>query len=414
MVVNWAGNVRFHAERVHAPDSVEQLCELVATASRVHCLGTGHSFSDVADTAGVLVSVRGLPARIDVDRATATVRVSAGLRWGDLAPVLHREGFALHNLGSLPHITVSGSCQTGTHGSGDRAACLAAAVRELEIVDATGNLVKVGRGDPDFAGQVVALGALGVVTALTLDLEPTYDVRQTVFERLPWSAATTGFDAVTATGAGVSLFTTWQDDAVEQVWVKQRAQEEPADLSWAGAVPADGPRHPIAGMSPRWCTDQLGTTGPWYTRLPHFRLEFTPSSGEELQTEYLLPRRHAAAAIEVVRELRERVGPVLQISEIRTIAADDLWLSPAYERDSVAIHFTWIADPPAVLPVVGDVERALLPFGPRPHWGKVFTTPTELLAQQYPRWAQFRDLAVRLDPGGRFRNPFLERTVLRR
>ena len=431
MRLNWAGNVRFSTDRLLVPRSVDELCALLSGSGsgsgaggrppgrlegRLHCLGTGHSFSDVADAEGTQISVAQLPHRIEVDAAVPAVTVSAGLRWGDLGPVLHGAGFALHTLGSLPHISVAGSCATGTHGSGERARCLAAAVRELELVTASGEVTTVRRGDPDFAGHVVALGALGVVTAVTLDVEPTYDVRQTVFERLPWEVAIDQLDAVLGCADSVSLFTTWRGDAVEQVWVKQRTPPgdpgKPVDLAWTGAVPADGPRHPIPGISAQWCTEQLGRPGPWYARLPHFRLEFTPSSGEELQTEYLVPRELAAQALTAVRELRERVSPLLQITELRTVAADDLWLSPAYRRDALAVHFTWVPDTAAVLPVVAEVERALRPFGARPHWGKVFTTGAEELSGLYPRLPDFRALVARLDPEGRFRNAFLERTVL--
>jgi xylitol oxidase len=410
---NWAGNVRFSTDRVLLPRSVGELCAAVRAGSgHLHGLGSGHSFSDVADTDGTLVSLAELPPVIDVDPGASTVTVSAGLRWGDLAPDLHRAGFALHTLGSLPHISVAGSCATGTHGSGVRATCLAAAVRALEVVTASGELVTAHRGDPDFGGYPVALGALGVVTSLTLDVEPAYDMRQTVVEHLPWAVAIEQLDAVMGSADSVSLFTTWQGDTVEQVWLKQRIPA-PArvNLEWTGAVPADGPRHPIRGMSAQWCTEQLGRPGPWYARLPHFRLEFTPSSGEELQTEYLVPRQAGAQALAAVRDLRDQVSPVLQISEIRTVAADDLWLSPACGRDSLAIHFTWVPAADAVLPVVAEVERVLRPFGARPHWGKLFTMGADELAALYPRMPDFTALRRRLDPDGRFDNAFLGRVL---
>jgi alditol oxidase len=413
MLTNWAGNVHFSTERLEAPTSEAELREVVARTPSLRCLGTAHSFSDVADTEGVLLSVARMPARVDVDGSTSTATVSAGTRWGDLAPVLHQAGYAIHNMGSLPHISIAGSCATGTHGSGDRLQCLAAAVAGLRIVTADGEVRTVRRGDPDFAAYVVSLGALGVVTEVTLDVQPTYDVRQTVFDRLPWDSVPEHLDTVMAAADSVSLFTTWRGAGIEQVWVKQRADTgaEPVDLSFTGAVRADGPRHPIAVMPTDACTDQTGTPGPWYTRLPHFRLEFTPSSGEELQTEYLLPRSQGLAALEAVDRLRGRIAPVLQISEIRTVAADDLWLSPAYGRDSIAVHFTWVPDTEAVLPVVDAVEEALLPLGARPHWGKVFRAPASALEAGYEQLPAFRALAARLDPEGKFRNAYLDRCL---
>ena len=410
---NWAGNVTFSPRRVTRPTSVDELASIVAGARQVHALGTGHSFSTVADSSDVLVSVADLPRVVDVDAATSTARVSAGLRWGEISPVLYEHGLALHTLGSLPHISVSGSVATGTHGSGDRSGCLASAVVGLELVGADGTVREVRRGDDDFEGSVVALGALGVVTHVRLACVPAYDVAQTVWEGLPLDAALEDLDSLMAAAHSVSLFTTWRGAGIEQVWVKQRLGDAAVDLSWTGARPADGRRHPVPGADPVHCTEQLGVPGPWFERMPHFRLDFTPSSGEELQTEYLVPREHAVAALRAVDSVRQLVAPVLQVSEIRTVAADDLWLSPAYGRDSVAIHFTWVADVARVLPVVSAVEAVLEPFGPRPHWGKVFTTAPADVAATYPRMQDVRRLLDRHDPGHRLSNDFVETYVRR-
>jgi xylitol oxidase len=420
VVRNWAGNVRFSTDTVHRPRSVGELCALVSAAPRLRCLGTGHSFSDVADTDGLLVSVADLPPRVEVDAARGTATVAAGLSWGDVAPVLHEAGFAMHTLGSLPHISVAGSVATGTHGSGDRAGCLAVAVRGLEVVTAAGDVVTVNERTPELAGRVVALGALGVVTAVTLALEPAYDVRQTAFAGLPWAAVNEHLDEVTAVGDSVSLMTAWDRDVVEGVWVKQRVPAAGtadggtgayADLVWAGARRMPGGSDVLTGAPAPNLTDQSGTPGPWYACLPHFRPEFTPSAGAELQSEYLVPREAAVEALRAVHALREQVVPVLLISEIRTVAADDLWLSPAFGRDSVAIHFTWKPDPAGVLPVVRRVERELAAFLARPHWGKIFTAGAGQLERLYPRLPDFRRLMAADDPAGVFRNAFLERTV---
>ena len=406
---NWAGNLTYTADSIVVATSVEQVQELVSGGTRVRALGTRHSFSTVADGAGVLVELGGLPTEIDVDAATSTVRVSAATRWGELAPVLHEAGFAVHALGSLPHISVAGSVSTGTHGSGDRNGCLATAVAALEIVGADGAVRRVSRGDTGFDGSVVALGALGVVTAVTLDVQPTFEVEQTVYDDLPWDVLLAGLDPIMASASSVSVFTRWRDTGAEQVWVKRRTDEPAADLSWTGARPADGPRHPVPGAAVAACTPQGGAAGPWFERLPHFRLEFTPSSGDELQSEYLVSRSDARAALQAVHDIRHVVAPVLQIGEIRSVAADDLWLSMAGGRDSLALHFTWVAEASAVLPVVAEVERVLAPFAPRPHWGKVFTLDAETVAAAYPRHADMVDLVRRSDPRGVFANAFADR-----
>ncbi|MDQ0792285.1 FAD-binding protein [Streptomyces sp. B1I3] len=409
---NWAGNIAFGARHLHTPASVAELQDIVAAGTAVRALGTGHSFNTVADTSGDLVSVAGLPRSIEIDRETATATVGAGLRFGELTGTLHRSGFALHNLGSLPHISVAGACATGTHGSGVGNRSLAGAVRALELVTADGGLVTLERGDDDFAGAVVSLGALGVVTRLTLDLVPAFDVQQWVYEGLPREELLGRFDEVVSEAYSVSLFTSWRDDPVDQVWLKRRvAADGPlvAPRRWLGATLANGPRHPVPGMPAGHCTQQQGDAGPWHARLPHFRLEFTPSNGEELQSEYFVARRDAVAAYEALERIRGSIAPLLQICEIRTVAADDLWLSPAQGGDAVAFHFTWVPDTAAVTPVLGEIEEALAPFGARPHWGKVFTTEPGRLRELYHHYADFEALMTRFDPAGTFRNDFLAR-----
>jgi xylitol oxidase len=392
-LTNWAGNVAFQARNVHSPSSIDELQTLVASTPHIRALGSGHSFSDVADSPGDLVTLDRLPYLIEIDRAAARVRVGARVTYARLAPVLHEAGFALATMASLPHISVAGSVATGTHGSGVANQSLSAAVRAIELVTADGSLVTLARGDADFPGAVVALGALGVVTAVTLDLVPAFELRQYVLEELPADA---DFEAVMSSGYSVSQFT---DYLTTRVWNKRREELTLADRY--GARPADGPRHPVPGMPAASGTEQLGVPGPWHERLPHFRPEFKPSSaGDELQTEFLMAREHAPAALRELRAVGDRIRPVLQISEIRTVAADDLWLSPFHERDSVAVHFTWIRDTEAVLPVVELVEDVLAPFDPRPHWGKVFT--------RWPaRPERFAELVGRYDPAGKFGNEFL-------
>ncbi|SOB86073.1 D-arabinono-1,4-lactone oxidase [Streptomyces sp. 1331.2] len=405
---NWAGNITFRAERFHEPRSVAELRRIVAGARSVRVLGTGHSFNAIADTTGDLVSVAGLPRVVEPDERAGTVTVSAGMRFGEVAGVLDRVGLALHNLGSLPHISVAGACATGTHGSGSANGCLATAVRAVELVTADGALVTIERGAAEFPGSVVALGALGVVTRLTLDVVPAFEVRQWVYEGLPTAVLRERFDEIMAAAYSVSLFTGWRTDRIDQVWLKQRGGPD-APGAWLGAVLADGPRHPVPGCPPEPCTGQLGVPGRWHTRLPHFRPDFTPSSGDELQSEYFVARTDAVAAFDALDAVRERIAPALQIGEIRTVAADALWLSPAYQRDCVAFHFTWHPDPVAVADAVEAVEQALSAFAARPHWGKVFRTAPEAIRESYPRWEDFRRLLEEFDPAGRFRNGFLAR-----
>jgi alditol oxidase len=405
---NWAGNHAYAVRELHRPATLEQLQELVAAAPRIRVLGTRHSFHAIAD-ADELVSLDGLPADVHVDRAGGTVSCSGAMTYGALAGALEPHGLALANLASLPHICVAGSVATATHGSGDRNGNLATAVAGVELVTSDGELVTVRRGDPDFEGHVVSLGALGAVVRIELDVEPAYDVRQDVYEGLAWEALLDHLDDVFATAYAVSVFTRW-GEAVDQVWLKRRDTAAPGELF--GARPATEDRHPILGNDPVNATAQLGRPGPWSERLPHFRLEFTPSNGEELQSEHHVARRHAAAAIDAVRAVAPGFRDLVLVSELRTVAADRLWLSPQYEADTLGIHFTWVRDPQAVGDALQRVEAALAPFAPRPHWGKLFLTGRDELAARYPRLRDFVALAERLDPRGAFRNAWLEERVL--
>jgi alditol oxidase len=406
---NWAGNITYSTERLHTPRTVEELQQLVAASERIHAVGTGHSFNRIADTTGDLVSLRELGAAVEVDAGAGTVTVPAGVRYGEVGAALQQQGLALHNLGSLPHISVAGACATGTHGSGVGNRCLAAAAVAVEFVRADGEVVRVAADDADFAGSVLNLGALGIVVRLTLAVEPTYEVRQDVFLDAPLDIVLDDLDAVQSAGYSVSLFTDWsRPEVIDKIWVKSRGADAPDGTRWGGR-PADIAQHPIAGEDPAAATEQFGRLGPWNARLPHFRLEFTPSSGEEQQSEYLVAQEHGAAAIRAVSELD--LAGVAQVAEYRTIAADDLWLSPFHQRASVGLHFTWVDDNDAVHAAVTALEQALAPFDPRPHWAKVFLASPDAVRAHYPRLADFQDLAARHDPNRKFGNDFLERFV---
>ena len=414
---NWAGNYTYGATRLHRPETLAQVQDIVARAPRVHVLGSRHSFNGVADSVE-LISLEAmtaeatLPAHIDADLEARTVSLGGGVKYGELADVLRDAGAALHNLASLPHISVAGAVATATHGSGVTNGNLATAVAALELVTSTGDVIRSSRGDPDFEGMVVGLGALGAVTRLTLDIEPAFEVEQRVFEDLSWEMLYEHFDEILSCGYSVSVFTRWGTN-VEMVWVKSRtdAPDHPEDDLF-GAVPAVVDRHPVVGLDPTPCTPQLGSRGLWSDRLPHFRMGFTPSSGHELQSEYLVPHRNAIGALQAMHSLAERIRPILQGCEIRTVAEDRLWMSMSYGEPAVGFHFTWKPAPEPVWDLLGDLERILSPFDARPHWGKVFRADARTIALLYDRYADFRDLLERVDPRGAFSNPWLQTHVL--
>jgi xylitol oxidase len=398
---NWAGNLTYSTSRILRPQSVEEAQAAIAAVTRIRPLGTRHSFSRVADSNDALLSTE------HIDRVVAfgerSVTVEGGIRYGELGRALHAQGLALANFASLPHISVAGAVATATHGTGSRNSCLAAAVSEIDLVVGDGSLVQLRRGDDDFEGAVVALGALGLVARLTLDVLPAFDLRLYVFDDLPWTTAESSLHEILAGGYSVSLFTLWTDAGVDQVWL--RTADDLAAESYFGARPAGSPRHPIPGTDPVHCTEQLGVPGPSHERLAHFRFGFTPSAGDELQTEYIVPREHAVDALRALRGLGPQITPLLLTSEIRAIAADTLWLSPFYERDGVAFHFTWKPRSKDVLALLPTIESTLARFEPRPHWGKLFLASP---AARYPRLQDFRALRERLDPSGKFRSEFLD------
>jgi xylitol oxidase len=408
---NWAGNIAYRAARLHEPRTLSEVQDIVRRATKVRALGSRHSFNRIADTDADHVSMRGLNQVLALDKAARTVTVAGGITYGELCPALDREGYALHNLASLPHISVAGAAATATHGSGVRNKNLATAVSALKLVTASGDIVALKRGDPEFAGAVAGLGALGLVSELTLDLEPSFSVRQNLYLDLPFATLLDNFAAIMGAAYSVSLFTPWRGENIGQVWVKARADAPSPAGDFFGAKPATRPWHPIPQIDPTPCTEQMGVPGPWYLRLPHFRMEFTPSAGAELQSEYFVAIENAVPALQALKSIEDKIAPELMISEIRTIAADDLWMSPAYRQDCVAFHFTFKPDWPAVEKVLPQVEWALRPFGARPHWGKLFTmTPADVQAG-VPRLADFRTLLATRDPAGKFRNAFVETYV---
>jgi xylitol oxidase len=409
---NWAGVYSYRATQLHQPESLDELRAIVARAPKIHALGSRHCFNDIADSAE-LISLDRLDQSLDIDRERMQVTINAGMRYGDLALALEAEGLALHNMASLPHISVVGATATATHGSGDAKGNLATAVAAIELVTSEGEIVRVSRGEPDFAGMVVHLGALGVVTKLTLDVEPSYLMRQQIFEHLRWDVLFEGFNAITGAADSVSLFLDYGDN-VNQLWLKSRvdpADPKPLLNEFLGARAAGADIHPTGTLAAEGTTAQMGVPGCWADRLPHFRMDSVPASGNEIQTEYMVARRYALSAIEAVRALGPMIRPHLWISEIRTVAADDLWLSSAYGEDTVCIHFSWRIDPAVERDLLPRVEEALAPFAPRPHWGKIFLATAADLALRYPRMSDFHALARRLDPRGAFRSSYLERHV---
>lgn len=413
---NWAGNVEYGTDRVFSAGSLEEVQEFVRKQTKLKVLGTRHCFNHIADSHDHFLSMKAMDKVVDLNAEARTATIESGMTYGKLSPILESKGWALHNLASLPHISVAGACTTATHGSGLRNGNLSTAVSGLEFINAAGDVVKLSRqkDGETFQGAVVGLGALGAVTRVTLDLQPSYQVQQYVYENLPLGELKDNFDAIESTAYSVSLFTDWQKKCVNEVWLKHRmdnGKSFDAPPEFYGAKRATKNMHPIAELSAENCTEQMGVPGPWYDRLPHFKMGFTPSAGKELQAEYFVPHKNAVDAILAVEKLHEQVSPHLLITEIRTIAADNFWMSPCYKQDSVTIHFTLKPDWPAVRKLLPVIERELAPFGARPHWGKLFTMAPARLDLLYERLPEFVALARKFDSHGKFRNDFLDANI---
>ena len=415
---NWAGNVEYSTENLYKATTVEQIQQFVRKQNKLKVLGTRHCFNRIADSNNQFISVREINHVVSIDPEARTATVEGGISYGQLGPYLDSKGWALHNLASLPHISVAGAITTATHGSGEKNGNLSTAVSGLEIVNGAGDIVRLSRekDGETFRGSVIGLGALGVITKVKLDIQPTYTMQQYVYENLPMSELKDHFDAIESAAYSVSLFTDWQNQRINEVWLKCRMDQGKvfdAPSEFFGAKRATRNLHPIAELSADNCTEQMGMPGPWYDRLPHFRMGFTPSAGKELQTEYFVPREQAVEAMLAVERLSGQVGPHLLITEIRAIAADTLWMSPCYKQDSVTIHFTWKPDWPRVSQLLPVIEKELAPFRARPHWGKLFTFPPGRLRSLYEKSPEFVELCKKFDPQGKFRNEFLNMYIFR-
>lgn len=414
-IKNWAGNLTFGTDNVFYPKSVEDVQQLVKKHKKLKALGTRHCFNTIANSTDNLLSTKDMNKVVSLDTIGHTVTVEGGIKYGELAPYLHKKGYALHNLASLPHISVGGSITTATHGSGINNGNLSSAVTGLEMVLADGSVIHLSKANDaeKLNSAVVSLGAIGIITKVALQIQPTYLMRQHVFVGLPMQQFKEHFEKIVSAGYSVSLFTDWQTDKINEVWIKSRVgtDKEENQQEFYGAKAATKNLHPIIALSAENCTEQMGVPGPWYERLPHFKMGFTPSSGKELQSEYFVPLDHAIEAITAISRLGKRVGPHLLITEIRTIAADNLWMSPCRNQTSVTIHFTWKQETEAVLNLLPLIEKELAPFNARPHWGKVFTMSPKVLQSRYEKLEQFKKIIAQYDTQGKFRNHFLERNI---
>ncbi len=408
---NWAGNLTYSTDNVFTPKTVEELQETIKKCKKGRGLGTKHCFNKIADSTENQISTAEFNKVISIDKDKKTVTVGAGIKYGEFCKQLDESGFALHNLASLPHISVAGACATSTHGSGIKNGSLATAVSGIEFVNGKGEVINLTKekDGAEFLGAIVNLGALGIATKITLDVQPTFKMKQVVYQNLPMTELAKNFETIMSAGYSVSLFTDWTKKNVSEVWIKSKSEDmKEIAPEFFGATLATKNLHPIEALDAINCTEQMGVEGPWYERMPHFRMGFTPSSGKELQSEFFIPFENAYEGFMAIEKLNEKVSPHLMITEVRAIAADDLWMSPFYQKTCVAFHFTWKQEVEAVTALLPLIEEALAPFNPRPHWGKIFTLQPSVLQSRIEKLADFKTLMTKHDPEGKFRNEFID------
>ena len=412
---NWSGNLEYSTSNVHYPKTTEEVQEIVMSGSKLRGLGSRHSFNKIADSTENQVSLKEFNKVISLDKATNTVTVGAGMKYGELCQYLHENGYALHNLASLPHISIAGSIATATHGSGVKNGNLSTGVSAIEFVNGSGELITLSRKDGEqFNGAVVALGAIGIVTKVTLDLQPAFNMQQVVYLNMQMAELEKNFLEIMSAGYSVSLFTDWKNKTINEVWIKNRIEKDNATVAmpseFYGAKMATKNMHPVENLGAENCTEQLGIPGPWHERMPHFKMGFMPSAGEELQAEYFIPIEHGFAAIMAMEALSEKISPHLFISEIRAVAADDLWTSPCYKQPCAVLHTTWKQED-IVMDLLPLVEKQLAPFNPRPHWAKLFTIAPSVLQSRIEKLDDFKQLLQQYDPTGKFRNEFIDANI---
>ncbi|MEU9029073.1 D-arabinono-1,4-lactone oxidase [Streptomyces sp. NPDC048383] len=424
---NWAGNVRSKPTRVVTPTSVGELQEAVRRAAeqglRVKAVGTGHSFTAAAATDGVLLRPQSLAGIQEVDRAAGTVTVAAGTVLKDLNLALAAQGLSLTNMGDIMEQTVSGATSTGTHGTGRDSASIAAQIRALDLVTADGRLLHCSeKENPDvFAAARLGIGALGVITSLTLAVEPLFFLTARE-EPMGFDRVTAEFDEHVAENEHFEFYwfphtgncntkrnnrsqgpaappgpvSAWIEDELLSNGVFQAVN------SLGRAVPAAIPG--IAKVASRALSART------YTDIP-YKVFTSPRRVRFVEMEYALPRERAVEALRELKSVVDRSG--LRISfpvEVRTAPADDITLSTASGRESayIAVHMYRGTPYQAYFTAA---ERIFTEYGGRPHWGKVHTRDAEYLAGVYPRFGEFTALRDRLDPDRLFGNDYLRRVL---
>ncbi|MEJ7892993.1 MAG: D-arabinono-1,4-lactone oxidase [Solirubrobacteraceae bacterium] len=417
---NWAGDQVCRPAAMVAPASRGELARVVASADKVRVAGAGHSFSDAVLTDGTLLSLERLDRVLDLDAASGQVRVEAGITLHALGERLAAHGLAFENLGDIDVQSIAGAMATGTHGTGARLANLSASVHSVELVLADGTIVEVDGGD-DLLAARVSLGALGVVSAVTLQAVPAFTL-EGVDAPVPLEATLDRLDELTAANQHFEFFTFPHSPlALTRTNNRTGAPPEPRGRARAYAEDIVLSNHAFAAFCllgkarPGWIPalnrtmSRLAGSSRRVERSD--RIFASPRRVRFNEMEYAIPRTHVAEAVRAVRALIDALALAVGFPlEVRFVAADDALLSPAGDRETgyVAVHMyrgmEWE-------PYFRAVEAIMDGYGGRPHWGKRHFQTAATLAPRYPGWTRFQAVRDRLDPGRKFTNAYVERVL---
>ena len=423
---NWAGDQSCHPIAIERPRTLDELRRLVADAGdagrTIRAAATGHSFTDIALTDGVMVRLDHLTRTLDFDGETGLFRVEGGVVLAELNRAMHQSGVAFENLGDIDRQTVAGSVSTGTHGTGERFQNVSAQIAALELVTAGGELVTIDESEPDLLRAArVGLGALGIIYSVTVRTVPSYTLDR-VDSPKPLGDTLNRLDALNA-GTDHFEFYAFPGTDIALCRESRRTDEPPAPRhpalvyaqevmleNWVGQAfaltarrfPSQAPR--LARIASRG-VGRSRKVDSWHRVFAsERRIKFT-------EMEYGLPREHGRAAIERVLEVAAKPKHAVAFPiEVRFVAGDDSMLSPSHQRDTCYIavhqdhHTAWE-------PYFREIEAIAREYGGRPHWGKRHFQTAATLAPLYPRWADFAAVRSRLDPGGLFRNDYTERVL---
>uniref|UniRef100_A0A915D0Y3 FAD-binding PCMH-type domain-containing protein n=1 Tax=Ditylenchus dipsaci TaxID=166011 RepID=A0A915D0Y3_9BILA len=419
-LLNWGGNFNFSTQDIKYPTTTAGVQQLVKECKgKIRPVGTRHSFSEIANTNDTLICLVHMNLILSVDPSVPSVTVQAGITYTDLIPFLQSIGLAIPMMASLGEISIAGAINTAVHGSGAGIGNLATQVLGLQMVLADGSVVQYSKGqnDTELAAATVGLGALGIVTQVTLQAQPTYNLAINVFENMDMSVLDTQLYNITHSGYAINMWSTFGTPGVlDQVWITTKVDSNGVNAygnvsQLYGAPAATAQSSPIAALPPTYVVPQMGIVGPYYERLTDYDLGLSGQEGQQTQSEYYVDFDDFVPALKALQTLSAEINAVVYVALFRITEKDELWMSPQYKKTTMAIHFSWQPKLDQVMALLPKIEAALAPFNPIPHWGKLYTLKPEQYLPLLPKYPEWREQVELHDPTHKFRNKWLEENI---